>query len=105
MDTPRPAQFRRLVAFLFVWPGVIPGHFQDRRPAQLVDPARFLSAWARIVLGLVSMVVLAIYAPDMPEPVLGLAGIAAILLTIHLGICDLLPWLLRWAGFRGSTAV
>ncbi len=29
-----------------------------------------------------------------------LAGIAALLLTIHLGICDLLPWLLRWAGFH-----
>ena len=96
---PGPRSFAGLVAFLFAWPGVIPGHFQDRRPAQLVDPGRFLSAWARMVLGLVSMVVLAIYAPDMPETVLGLAGIAAILLTIHLGICDLLPWLLRWAGF------
>jgi alginate O-acetyltransferase complex protein AlgI len=31
--------------------------------------------------------------------VLGLAGIGIILITFHLGICDLLPWFLRWAGF------
>src|SRR4029077_14337697 len=37
--------------------------------------------------------------PYIPDRILGLPGIAALLLTIHLGIGDLLPWLLRWAGF------
>ena len=52
-----------------------------------------------MALGAASIVMLAIYAPHRPGGLLGLAGIAALLMTIHLGIGDLLPWLLRWAGF------
>src|SRR5262249_19988847 len=46
-----------------------------------------------------TVVLMAIFAPQIPDPVLGMAGVAALLVTIHLGICDLLPWMLRWAGF------
>jgi alginate O-acetyltransferase complex protein AlgI len=53
-----------------------------------------------MVLGAVSIVLLAVYAPRIPESALDLAGVAAILVTLHLGICDLLPWVLRWAGFE-----
>jgi hypothetical protein len=88
-----------LAAFLFAWPGVIPDHFRERRPDQIIEPAAFLGAWARAALGVASIVLLAIYAPYIPERILGLAGIGALLLTLHLGICGLLPWLLRWAGF------
>ena len=52
-----------------------------------------------MALGAASIVLLAVYAPRIPDRLLGLAGMAALLLTIHLGIGDLLPWLLRWAGF------
>ena len=88
-----------LIAFLFAWPGVIPDYFRPRRPAQTIQPARFLSAWARTAAGAVSIVLLAVYAPRIPDWILGLAGVAAFLLTIHLGVGDLIPWLLRWAGF------
>jgi Membrane bound O-acyl transferase family len=88
-----------LALFLFAWPGVIPDYFRDRQPAQTMDPVRFLAAWARTALGAASIVLLAVYAPGIPDRLLGLAGIAALLLTIHLGIGDLLPWLWRWAGF------
>jgi alginate O-acetyltransferase complex protein AlgI len=88
-----------LLAFLFAWPGVIPDIFRERRTAQAIDPGQFLAAWARMALGAAFVLLLAVYAPRIPEPVLGLAGIAAILLTLHLGIAGLLPWLLRWAGF------
>jgi hypothetical protein len=88
-----------LAMFLFAWPGVIPDYFRERQPAQAIEPVRFLAAWARMALGASSIVLLAVYAPHIPDRLLGLAGIAALLLTIHLGICDLLPWLLRWAGF------
>ncbi|MBI3720931.1 MAG: hypothetical protein HY248_00130 [Fimbriimonas ginsengisoli] len=88
-----------LAVFLFAWPGVVPDHFRSRSPAQDIDPSRFLRAWIRTVAGAIAILLLAIYAPRMPDPVLGLAGIAAILLTLHLGVADLLPWLLRWAGF------
>ena len=85
--------------FLLAWPGVIPDHFLRRGPRQTLDPARFLGAWARMAAGAASVVLLAVYAPRLPDGLLGLAGVAALLLTIHLGIGDLLPWLLRWAGF------
>jgi alginate O-acetyltransferase complex protein AlgI len=42
---------------------------------------------------------LALSADQVPESALGLAGVGALLLAIHLGICDVLPWLVRWAGF------
>lgn len=88
-----------LALFLFAWPGVIPHHFQTPQTPQPIDPISFLNAWARMALGALSVILLAVYAPQLPNHFLGLAGTAAILLTIHLGICDLLPWLHRWAGF------
>jgi alginate O-acetyltransferase complex protein AlgI len=94
-----PATVSRLAIFLFAWPGVIPDYFRERQSAHEIEPARFLGAWARMAIGAVSIVLLAVYAPQIPAPFLGLAGVAAILLTIHLGVCDLLPWLLRWGGF------
>src|SRR5256885_2784179 len=96
----RPRAPTGLAVFLFAWPGVIPDYFRERQPAQTIEPARFLAAWTRMALGALSIVLLAIYAPHIPDRLLGLAGIAALLLTIHLGACDLLPWLLRWAGFE-----
>jgi hypothetical protein len=88
-----------LAIFLFAWPGVIPDYFRERQPAQTIEPVRFLAAWARMALGALSIVLLAVYSPQIPDGLLGAGGIAALLLTIHLGICDLLPWLWRWAGF------
>jgi len=88
-----------LFAFLFAWPGLVPDPFRGRRPPQPIDSARFLAAWARMALGALSIVLLAVYAPRIPDGILGLAGIASILVAVHLGIGDLLPWLLRWAGF------
>ncbi|MBI3721190.1 MAG: hypothetical protein HY248_01440 [Fimbriimonas ginsengisoli] len=60
---------------------------------------RFLAAWARMAFGALSIVLLAVYAPHIPDRLLGLAGVAALLLAVHLGACDLLPWMLRWTGF------
>src|SRR5450432_2646915 len=96
---PGPRTPTGLAAFLFAWPGVIPGYFRERRAAQTIDPMRFLAAWARMAVGASFILLLAVFARQIPDPFLGLAGIAALLLTIHLGICDLLPWFLRWAGF------
>jgi alginate O-acetyltransferase complex protein AlgI len=94
-----PSTATGLALFLFAWPGVIPDYFRKRQPPQTIPPARFLSAWARTAAGAASIVLLALFARFIPEWILGLTGVAAILLTIHLGFADLLPWLLRWAGF------
>jgi alginate O-acetyltransferase complex protein AlgI len=88
-----------LLLFLFCWPGTIPDCFRERRPDQIIDPGRFLAAWARTGLGAAFVILLAALAPRISDRLLGLAGILAMLLTVHLGICDLLPWLIRWAGF------
>ena len=85
-------------AFWMAWPGLIPSWCR-RGPAAAIDAGRFFGAWARLLTGAVCIAGLAAFAPRIPEPVLGLAGIAALLLMVHLGIGDLLPWLLRWAGF------
>jgi hypothetical protein len=95
----RPMSATGLLVFLFAWPGVIADAFGKRRVAQNIEPLRFLAAWARTVVGAASVILLAVYAPCISDGILGLAGIAALLLTVHLGIGDLLPWLLRWAGF------
>src|SRR5689334_21848315 len=96
----RPTTAAGLFAFLFAWPGIIPDHLRTRGPREFSDPVRFLAAWARMAAGGVSILLLAVFASRIPEGLLGLAGIAALLLTIHLGIGDLLPWFLRWAGFQ-----
>jgi alginate O-acetyltransferase complex protein AlgI len=88
-----------LPLFLFAWPGVIPDCFRERHTARTIEPGPFLAAWARMGLGAASVVLLAALAPRISDRLLGPAGIAALLLAVHLGICDLLPWLLRWAGF------
>ena len=88
-----------LLAFLLAWPGVLPDRFRKRENSRPIDARQFLEAWARMAMGAVAIALLAIAAPHIPDGVLGLAGVAAILLTVHLGVCDLLPWLLRWAGF------
>jgi alginate O-acetyltransferase complex protein AlgI len=95
-STPRASG---LAAFLLAWPGVVPDRFAQRRRSQPIDAGRFLAAWTRLLVGVVSILLLAICSSRIPDTILGLAGMAALLLTIHLGICDLLPWLLRWAGF------
>lgn len=84
-----------LLLFLLTWPGVIPDPFRERRPPQIIDAGRFLAAWGRMAFGAGSVVLLAVYTPRIPDGILGLAGVAALLLTVHLGIGDLLPWLLR----------
>jgi len=85
--------------FLLAWPGIVPDVFRERRPARAIDSAEFLAAWARMCLGAASVLLLAVYAPHIPAGILGFAGIAALLLTVHLGIGAVLPWLLRWGGF------
>src|SRR5262245_51319430 len=85
----RPNTRTGLLVFLFAWPVVIPDCFRDRKTPQIIDPVRFLTAWARMALGVTSIVVLAACAPSISDRVLGVAGLAGLLLTIHLGICDL----------------
>src|SRR5437763_593444 len=88
-----------LALFLFAWPGVIPDCFRERRPAQSIEPGEFLGAWFRMAARAASILLLAVYASQLSDTVLGLAGIAALLLTLHLGIAGVLPWLVRWVGF------
>jgi alginate O-acetyltransferase complex protein AlgI len=95
-----PRSATSLATFLFAWPGLVPGHFRTRYPAQPIDPRRFMAAWARMIAGIAATILLAFFLPRIPASEAGLAGTAALLLAIHLGLMDLLPWLLRWAGFR-----
>jgi len=97
----RSLSIRGYVLFLFAWPGVVPDCFAKREPARSIDASEFLAAWARMSAGIAFILALAVSAPRLSDAVLGLAGTAALLLALHLGIASLLPWLIRWAGFPG----
>ena len=99
LSTRRRPQGAGLLAFVFAWPGVVPDCFCARRTPPIIDAGRFLAAWARMAFGAVCVILLAVFAPRIPGEILAFAGIAALLLMVHLGIGDVLPWLLRWAGF------
>src|SRR2546428_12775782 len=71
---PGPKTATGLAVFLFAWPGVIPSYFRDRQLGQTIEPARFLAAWARMALGAVSIVLLAVHIQDIPGRLLGFAG-------------------------------
>jgi alginate O-acetyltransferase complex protein AlgI len=88
-----------LAAFLLIWPGVMPNAFCKRGPSRGIDGERYLGAWARMCLGVASIILLAVYAPRIPGFLLGMAGVAAILLAVHVGAADVLPWILRACGF------
>lgn len=87
------------LAYFLVWPGVDPAPFRIHHPEEGASPRRFFRGWLCLWMGLLSILTLAILAPSISAPTLGLAGIAALLLTIHLGIGEVLPWALRWIGF------
>ena len=95
----RPGGVSGWVAFLCAWPGINPEWFRQRREAASIDAGEFLGAWFRMVAGLAAIVGLAIYAPRISDTVLGLAGVGALILAVHLGVGGVLPWLVRWAGF------
>ncbi len=63
--------------------------------SRIIEPQVFPRAWMPMVAGFGAMFALAL-THERPHEIL---GIAAMLLAIHFGFADILPWLLRACGF------
>jgi alginate O-acetyltransferase complex protein AlgI len=92
--------------YFFAWPGMEMGAFKQRVPRgaewtpddQWRAQGLFRGA-ATFVLGVASLVALSWFAPHLHRDFLGWAMIFALLATVHFGIGEVLPWLLRQIGF------
>jgi alginate O-acetyltransferase complex protein AlgI len=106
---PVPA-FGPLTVFLTIWPGVRTEPFAGRRRPDL-DALRLVVQGAlTALLGAGCWVALAATADRLPRGVVGWLGVFVILLTLHLGLSDVVSGGLRLAGypvrrlFRGPLA-
>lgn len=85
--------------YLSVWPGFDVEPFLKARQPQELEPSRFTRGYVLMSAGLVAAICLSIFWPHLAAGVGGLAGIAVIITTVHLGYCDVLSSLLMWAGY------
>jgi hypothetical protein len=90
---------RPSVVYLLLWPGMNPLAAASTAASRRIDPQAFLRGWARMFAGLGALLGVALLSERMPEAVVGWAGIGAMLLAIHFGFAEILPWLLRWCGY------
>jgi hypothetical protein len=87
------------LAYLTLWPGMSLAPFRARSSSHPEQPGWLRRGLVGMALGGLAMLVLSVWAPRMPDRLLGWAGIAALLLTVHLGYADVLSGGLRQAGF------
>jgi alginate O-acetyltransferase complex protein AlgI len=88
-----------LLLYSYIWPGVDVRPFREREAAD-EDAARwFVTGFPTCCLGIAGLLGLAFFSPSIPAPLLGLAGVLAILTTVHLGYSDILSCAMRLLGF------
>ena len=89
--------------YLLLWPGMDPTPFLSERHTdspQAIEPRAFLKGWMRMIVGLACVIGIALGSHRLSDLLIGWVGIAALLLMIHLGVAEVLPWLLRWCGWN-----
>lgn len=88
-----------LMLYLTVWPGMDAAPFRIRQTLDVNDGTPFIRGAVCVALGVALGVGVALILPFVGATVAGFLGIAALLLTVHFGYAEALPWLVRWAGF------
>lgn len=88
-----------LLTYMSVWPGFDPEPFRKRQPVADLEASRFARGYLLMLIGLLTVVLLSYFHSMIPPFVSGAAGLLGIMLTVHLGYCDVLSSLLRWAGW------
>lgn len=96
--------------YFFVWPGLDLSAFRQRvpRPMGVRDEddtwrARGLFRGATcFVGGLALLAALGWFAPSLNQEFLGWALVFGLLMTVHFGIGDVMPWLVRQLGFLSN---
>ncbi|BCM90862.1 hypothetical protein IAD21_02724 [Abditibacteriota bacterium] len=95
-----------LALYFFVWPGANMAPFKTRATpsedeAERRPLARALFGGATCaVLGVASLLALGWFAGSLSAQFLGWATIFALLLTVHFGVGEMLPWAVQQLGFR-----
>ena len=95
-----PARPAGIGALLYhtVWPGISALGLINREVPLPDSGRRFKRGYAKFLLGLTACALLAWNADRIPATLLGGAGIAALLLTVHLGFSDMLTSLFQCQG-------
>ena len=93
---------RGLGALLYhsVWPGVSGAGLHSLADPQRDSGARFRRGYAKFLVGISACVVLSWFSLSLSPAVVGALGIAALLLTVHLGFSDMLTGLLQCQGWK-----
>ncbi len=85
--------------YLSVWPGFDAEPFTKRAPGMTLDAGRFIRGYVLMLAGLVGGTALAYWWHGIPAAARGVLALATIMMTVHLGYCDVLSSLMRWAGY------
>ena len=89
-----------LLIYGTIWPGMEPGAFKARQAVDVSDGRLFMRGAVCAAFGIVVLAGTSLFLPLLPPLVAGLLGISAFLLMVHFGAGEMLPWLLRWAGWN-----
>lgn len=88
-----------LLLYSYLWPGVDPSAFEKRASSDREGARWFAFGFPTMCGGIAIGLVVAANFDSLPPRVLGLAGVLAVLTTIHLGYSDVLSGALRLLGF------
>lgn len=97
---PGDSRLGRMV-WLATWPGISVEPFR-RRQRLRPDPGLLTGGLTRVLVGVAAGLLLASHAALLPVQLTGWAGIACLLLVVHLGLLDLLTAGLHRLGFAAA---
>lgn len=84
--------------YMTAWPGLDPDRLSQRAEPSPETGRRFAAGLTLALCGAAAIGALALWEPLIPRPILGWAGIAALLLLIHFGVSDVLTSLTWLSG-------
>ncbi len=89
-----------LLLYMTIWPGLDTAPFRARQIIDVSNGGVFVRGVVCAALGGAGAVLVALALPYVGGTVTQWAGIGALLLALHFGYANALPWLMRWVGFR-----
>lgn len=96
-----------LLCYFFAWPGMDMSAFKKRvpRPEEFTTDDQWRAQGlfrgaATFVVGMAAIIACGWFAPNLNRDLLGWALIFSLLATVHFGMGEVLPWLMRQVGFE-----
>lgn len=88
-----------LLLYAYLWPGIDPRPFYRQQDSEPNAARWFVYGFPTMALGVLGGLLLAVWAPCLSGPALGMAGVMAVLVTIHLGTSDVISAAVSLLGF------